>query len=109
MNTFAVLADPTRRHIIEMLAEREHTFGELAERFEMSRPAVSQHLKVLRDANFVASRPDAQRRVYRLNKGALDDLEDWIKSVRRFWSGALDELDSQLEKTLDLPASDGED
>ena len=104
MDTFTVLADPTRRHIIEMLATREQTFGELAERFEMSRPAVSQHLKVLRDTNFVASRPDAQRRVYRLNENALDDLERWIRSVRRFWSSALDEL----EKVLDEPPLDGE-
>ena len=104
MDIFTALADPTRRHIIELLATREQAFGELAERFEMSRPAVSQHLKVLRDANIVASRPDAQRRVYRLNDGALDDLENWITSVRQFWSGALDDLERVLEK----PHSDGE-
>jgi DNA-binding transcriptional ArsR family regulator len=104
MDTFNALADPTRRHIIELLATREQTFGELAERFEMSRPAVSQHLKVLRDANIVASRPDAQRRVYRLNDGALDELETWVKSVRQFWSNALDEL----ERVLEEPNSDGE-
>jgi DNA-binding transcriptional ArsR family regulator len=98
MDTFTALADPTRRHIIELLATREQSFGELAERFEMSRPAVSQHLKVLRDANIVASRPDAQRRVYRLNDHALDDLEQWISSVRRFWSGALDELERVLSE-----------
>lgn len=96
MDTFAALADPTRRHIVELLATREQTFGELADRFEMSRPAVSQHLKVLRDADIVTSRPDAQRRVYRLNDGALDELESWISSVRQFWSGALDELERIL-------------
>jgi len=104
MDTFAALADPTRRHIIELLATREQTFGELAERFEMSRPAVSQHLKVLRDADIVASRPDAQRRVYRLNNDALDELETWVKSVRRFWSSSLDEL----ERILEQPESGGE-
>ncbi len=98
MDIFAALADPTRRHIVELLASREQSFGELADRFEMSRPAVSQHLKVLRDADIVASRPDAQRRVYRLNEGALDDLEQWIAAVRRFWSGALDELEKALAK-----------
>ena len=98
MDIFAALADPTRRHIIELLASREQTFGELADRFEMSRPAVSQHLKVLRDADIVASRPDAQRRVYRLKDDALDDLEQWISSIRRFWSGALDELEKVLAK-----------
>ncbi len=105
MDTFTALADPTRRHIIELLATREQSFGELANRFEMSRPAVSQHLKVLRDADIVASRPDAQRRVYRLNDHALDDLEQWIASVRRFWSGALDEL----ERVLCEPDPQGED
>jgi len=104
MDTFTALADPTRRHIIELLASREQSFGELADHFEMSRPAVSQHLKVLRDANIVASRPDAQRRVYRLNDTALDDLERWITSVRRFWSGALDEL----ERVLAEPDTKGE-
>ena len=105
MDTFTALADPTRRHIIELLATREQTFGELADHFEMSRPAVSQHLKVLRDAEIVASRPDAQRRVYRLNDHALDDLEHWITSVRRFWSGALDELARVLEE----PETKGEE
>jgi DNA-binding transcriptional ArsR family regulator len=104
MNTFTALADPTRRHIIELLATREQSFGELADRFEMSRPAVSQHLKVLKEANIVTSRPDAQRRVYRLNDDALDDLERWIVSVRRFWSGALDEL----ERALKEPDTHGE-
>ena len=104
MDTFAALADPTRRHISELLATREQTCGELAERFEMSRPAVSQHLKVLRDADIVASRPDAQRRVYRLNNNALDELETWVKPVRRFWSSSLDEL----EKILEQPDSSGE-
>lgn len=104
MDIFNALADPTRRHIIEMLAAREQSFGELAERFEMSRPAVSQHLKVLRDADIVTSRPDAQKRVYRLNDGALDDLEAWVTTVRHFWAGALDEL----EKVLTEPAIDGD-
>ena len=66
---------------------------------------MSQHLKVLRDADIVASRPDAQRRVYRLNDNALDDLEQWITSVRRFWSGALDEL----ERVLAEPEQKGEE
>ena len=105
MDTFTALADPTRRHIIELLATGEQSFGELAMRFEMSRPAVSQHLKVLRDADIVASRPDAQRRVYRLNDTALADLERWITSVRRFWSGALDEL----ERVLREPDTQGEE
>lgn len=96
MDTFTALADPTRRHIIETLAAGEASFGELAERFEMSRPAVSQHLKVLRDAGIVASRADAQRRIYSLNDGSLDELETWLGTVRDYWSQRLDQLEQLL-------------
>ena len=96
MDTFTALADPTRRHIIETLAAGEASFGELAERFEMSRPAVSQHLKVLRDAGIVASRADAQRRIYSLNDGSLDELETWLGTVRDYWSRRLDQLEPLL-------------
>ena len=96
MDTFTALADPTRRHIIETLAAGEASFGELAERFEMSRPAVSQHLKVLRDAGIVASRADAQRRIYSLNDGSLDELETWLGTVRDYWSQRLDRLEQLL-------------
>ena len=97
MDTFTALADPTRRHIIETLAAGEASFGELAERFEMSRPAVSQHLKVLRDAGIVASRADAQRRIYSLNDGSLDELETWLGTVRDYWSRRLDQLEQLLD------------
>ena len=96
MDTVTALADPTRRHIIETLAAGEASFGELAERFEMSRPAVSQHLKVLRDAGIVASRADAQRRIYSLNDGSLDELETWLGTVRDYWSRRLDQLEQLL-------------
>jgi DNA-binding transcriptional ArsR family regulator len=98
MDTFTALADPTRRHIIETLAVGEASFGELAERFEMSRPAVSQHLKVLRDAGIVASRADAQRRIYRLNDNSLDELEAWLGKVRDYWSKRLDRLERLLNE-----------
>ncbi len=97
MDTFAALSDPTRRHIVESLAVGELCFGELADRFEMSRPAVSQHLKVLKEAGIVASRPDAQRRLYRLNVGALDELEQWLDTVSRFWNASLNNLERALE------------
>jgi DNA-binding transcriptional ArsR family regulator len=98
MDTFTALADPTRRHIIETLAAGEASFGDLAERFEMSRPAVSQHLKVLRDAGIVASRADAQRRIYSLNDGGLDELETWLGTVRDYWSQRLDQLEQLLNE-----------
>jgi len=98
MDTFTALADPTRRRIIESLAAGEASFGDLADKFEMSRPAVSQHLKVLREAGIVASRADAQRRIYRLNTNGLADVEDWLGNVRSFWSQRLDRLEELLGK-----------
>ncbi len=96
MDTFTALADPTRRRIIESLAAGETAFGDLADKFEMSRPAVSQHLKVLRDAGIVTARADAQRRIYRLNDQGLDEVEAWLDTVREFWSQRLDRLEQLL-------------
>lgn len=96
MDTFTALADPTRRRIIENLAIGESSFGEIADKFEMSRPAVSQHLKVLREAGIVASRADAQRRIYRLNDDSLQEIEAWLGKVREFWSQRLDRLEQLL-------------
>ncbi len=96
MDIFTALADPTRRQIIESLASGETSFGELASQFEMSRPAVSQHLKVLRDAGMVTSRADAQRRIYRLNDRGLDEVDAWLGRVREFWSQRLDTLEQLL-------------
>ena len=96
MDTFTALADSTRRQIIENLAAGEASFGELADKFEMSRPAVSQHLKVLRDAGIVTARADAQRRIYRLNDDSLDEIEAWLGKVREYWSGRLDTLERLL-------------
>ena len=99
MDTFTALADPTRRRIIESLAGGEISFGELADKFEISRPAVSQHLKVLRDAGIVVARADAQRRIYRLNEESLDEVEAWLGKVHAFWSQRLDKLEQLLAKT----------
>ena len=96
MDIFTALADPTRRQIIESLAMGETSFGDLADKFEMSRPAVSQHLKVLRDSGLVASRADAQRRIYRLTENGLDEFEAWLGKVREFWSQRLDRLEQLL-------------
>ena len=96
MDIFTALADPTRRRIIESLASNETSFGDLAEQFEMSRPAVSQHLKVLKDAGIVTSRADAQRRIYRLNDDSLDEVDAWLGKVREFWAQRLDRLEQLL-------------
>lgn len=96
MDAFNALADPTRRRIIEALAAGEQSFGELANRFDMSRPAVSQHLKVLRESDLVAVRADAQRRIYRLNDEGLETIDAWLARIRRFWDEHLDKLEDAL-------------
>lgn len=101
MDAFLALADPTRRDLVEMLAAGERSFGELADEFPMSRPAVSQHLRVLRDAGIVVSRPDAQRRIYRLNDGGLDEIDAWLDKVRTYWAPRLDRLEQALNEDQD--------
>lgn len=96
MDTFTALADPTRRQIVEALAQAETAFGDLADRFDMSRPAVSQHLKVLRDAGIVTARAEAQRRIYRLSDDGLDELDAWLCTVRKYWNARLDKLEELL-------------
>ena len=101
MDTFIALADPTRRQIIESLAAGETSFGTLADQFEMSRPAVSQHLKVLRDVGIVTSRADAQRRIYRLSDDGLDEVDAWLGKVQKYWSQKLDKLEQVLGEPND--------
>lgn len=96
MDVFTALSDPTRRQIVETLAVGESAFGDIASRFEMSRPAVSQHLKVLKVAGVVVSRADAQRRIYRLGDDALDELDEWLNKVRGYWNARLDRLEDAL-------------
>ena len=96
MDTFTALADPTRRQIVESLALGESSFGDIADQFEMSRPAVSQHLRTLREAGIVAVRADAQRRIYRLSDDGLDEIDAWLNKVRQFWSQRLDNLERLL-------------
>jgi DNA-binding transcriptional ArsR family regulator len=93
---FAALADPTRRRVVELLAERDRTAGELASAFTVSRPAVSRHLRVLRGAGLIRSRGDAQRRIYSLDPASLEEVDEWISSLRRFWTGRLDDLERHL-------------
>jgi DNA-binding transcriptional ArsR family regulator len=99
MESLTALADPTRRKIVEMLGRGERAAGDIAERFDVSGPAISQHLKVLRDAKLVAVRVDGQRRIYSLDPAGLDEIEDWLAHVRRFWKGRLDALEHALRET----------
>jgi DNA-binding transcriptional ArsR family regulator len=95
-NTFAALADPTRRAILARLASGEASVTELAEPFEMSMPAVSKHLKVLERAGLIARGREAQWRPCRLDAGPLKDVAGWIEHYRRFWDQSFDRLDAHL-------------
>lgn len=98
MDRFIALADPTRRQIIESLCAGEQSFGDIADKFEMSRPAVSQHLKVLRNHGLVTVRAEAQRRIYGLDVAGLDEVNEWLTKVRQYWNVRLDKLERELEK-----------
>lgn len=98
--TFEVLAEESRRRILDLLVERERPVGELVEQLELSQPAVSKHLKVLRDAGLVDSRSDAQRRIYRVRTEPLREVDDWLRPYRARWAEHL----SALERHLDFMA-----
>ena len=106
MDAFTALSDPTRRRIVELLADGERSAGAIAAEFEVSAPAVSQHLKVLLEAGVVTVRREAQRRIYRLEGEGLSEIEAWISRVRRFWSDRLDRLESALR---DSPTDTGDE
>jgi DNA-binding transcriptional ArsR family regulator len=98
MQSMIALADPNRRRMVEMLAGRELSAGEIGSEFEISAPAVSQHLKVLKEASIVRVRVDGQRRIYALDPAGFAELEQWLSSVRRFWLPRLDELERQMQR-----------
>lgn len=96
MEVLAAIADPTRRRIVELLAERERTAGEIVEEFEVSAPAISQHLKVLREAGWVTVRPEGPRRIHSLDPMGLHELDRWLAHTRTRWSRRLDALEREL-------------
>lgn len=98
MQALEALADPIRRHIVELLAERERDAGEIASHFDVSRPAVSRHLRVLREHGLVQARGEAQRRVYSLDPAPLEEIDAWLAHYRGFWTNRLDALDVQLRR-----------
>jgi DNA-binding transcriptional ArsR family regulator len=101
--TFEILAEPTRRRILDLLRERERSVGELVVALDLSQPGVSKHLRVLREAGLVAVRQDAQRRWYGLRPEPLAEVDAWLEPYRRLWAGRLD----ALERHLDRQAGDG--
>ena len=95
---FAVLAEPSRRAMLSLLATSERSVGELERQLRMPQPSVSTHLRVLREAGFVESRIDAQRRVYRLRHDPLMEVDSWLAPFRRFWSAHVDALERHLDR-----------
>ncbi len=96
MQSLAAIADPTRRRIVELLAEGERTAGELVEEFDLSAPAISQHLNVLREAGLVVTRVAGQSRIQSLNPAGFDELDAWLEKTRAVWSRRLDALEREL-------------
>lgn len=99
MNTFEVLAEPTRRQILDLIRDDERSVTELVESLSMSQPAVSKHLRVLRSSGFVESRVDGQRRMYHLRPEPLGEVDAWLEPYRRLWSERLDRLARHLDAT----------
>ena len=104
MTTFEVLAEPHRRRILDLLLTCEQPVGELVGELGVSQPAVSKHLRILREAGLVEARVDAQRRVYRVRAEPLRELDEWLAPYRAMWGGRLD----RLERHLDSMKSDDE-
>jgi DNA-binding transcriptional ArsR family regulator len=95
--TFEVLAEPTRRQILDLLQPSERSVNDLVAQLGISQPGVSKHLKVLRDAGLVEVRADAQRRFYRLRAAPLAEIDAWLAPYRRFWRDRLDALEAHLD------------
>jgi DNA-binding transcriptional ArsR family regulator len=98
MNSLAALSDPTRQRIVEMLAGGALCSGDIAGRFALSPPAISQHLKTLRDAHLVRVTVQAQKRIYELDPDGIEAVADWVARIRAFWNPKLDALEAALKK-----------
>ena len=98
MTAVEALAQPTRRQILDLLREGESPVGDLVERLDMSQPAVSKHLRVLREVGLVGVRADAQRRLYRVRPEPLAELDTWLAPYRALWSRSLDALERHLDE-----------
>jgi DNA-binding transcriptional ArsR family regulator len=114
MDKFTAIADPTRRNIIEMLASQGQLAAtEIYDQFQISPQAISQHLKVLREANFVQVEKKAQQRIYRMNPDAMIEVEQWARQYRQIWSQKFEALDkvlkAQKEKSLKIQKEGNEE
>lgn len=105
---FEVIADPTRRQILDLLRDKPRTVGELVDHFGISQPGISKHLRVLREAGLVHVRQDAQRRWYELDPRPLQALDHWLSTYRSLWESRLDRLDEYLRELQQHERSDDE-
>jgi DNA-binding transcriptional ArsR family regulator len=106
-STFSVIAEPSRRAILSLLASSEQSVGDLEEKLQLPQPSVSKHLRVLREAGFVESRIDAQRRLYRIKPEPLMEIDAWLEPFRRYWSAHIDALERHLDHMNPAPRSKG--
>jgi DNA-binding transcriptional ArsR family regulator len=97
-SAFEIIAEPNRRAILSLLLASEQSVGEIERQLRMTQPAVSKHLRVLRDAGFVEATVDAQRRLYRLKPEPFQRVDAWLEQFRRFWSAHLDALERHLDR-----------
>ncbi|HET9285862.1 MAG TPA: metalloregulator ArsR/SmtB family transcription factor [Candidatus Angelobacter sp.] len=97
-SVFEIIAEPNRRAILSLLVSSHQSVGEIERQLRMPQPTVSKHLRVLRDAGFVESTVDAQRRLYRLKPGPFAELDSWLAQFRRFWSAHVDALERHLDR-----------
>jgi DNA-binding transcriptional ArsR family regulator len=97
-SAFEIIAEPRRRAILSLLVSSQQSVGEIERHLRMPQPAVSKHLRILRDAGFVESTVDAQRRLYRLKPGPFQQVDAWLTQFRRFWSAHVDALERHLDR-----------
>src|SRR4051812_2064384 len=102
-SAFEIIAEPNRRAILSLLVSSQQSVGDIERQLRMSQPTVSKHLRVLRDAGFVDSTVDAQRRLYRLRPEPLQQVDAWLDQFRQLWSAHLDALERHLDRTHATP------
>jgi DNA-binding transcriptional ArsR family regulator len=108
MTTFEALAEPTRRHILDLLREQPRLVGELADLLHISQPGASKHLRVLREVGLVHVRQDAQRHWYELNPEPLAEIDAWLEPYRQLWEARFERLDNLLDELQEKEKKDGE-
>lgn len=108
-SVFEVIAEPSRRAILSLLAESEQSVGEIEQRLQMSQPTVSKHLRVLRETGFVEASVDAQRRLYRLRPEPLKEVDAWLEPFRQFWEAHVDALERHLDQMEQAERMKGRD